>query len=428
MRLPPNEAMHIEPATPVLRELELRGADGIEHPGGTLSEHLLRTRSKLDSWGAEPALVTAGLCHAAYGTHGFPAALFRLEERPRLRALIGEEAEAIVYAYCALDREYYVRAGAESAELGDRFRGERFVPAALMRRQLAELIAANELDLFEQTSLSSAEAAGIFELIGVGERQLSEAARAAYCTAAALEMRSRADPEIAYLDVGTQGEPVLFWHGGAGPELTWSRQHCLSVDHRLRIPWRRGLAPSASASVHDWEPDARDLLRLMPGAVHVVAHSWGGLSALSAAARAPERFRSLVVIEPPLWTGADNDPEVAQLVALARAFIAGKPEARSAFLALVGMPLDHPDSLRIDGYARYLRDPGELHLDFTRLRAANTPVVVASGEHARGLERLCDQLASDLGATRLRLRGAGHAVQRHPQFNEHLRALVHSTV
>lgn len=52
-----------------LREL---GAEDIPHPGGTLLAHLRRVRTRLASWDARPALQLAGLCHAFYGTDGFP--------------------------------------------------------------------------------------------------------------------------------------------------------------------------------------------------------------------------------------------------------------------------------------------------------------------------------------------------------------------
>jgi hypothetical protein len=52
-----------------------RGAHEITHPGGTLLAHLERVHALLDQWGARPALRLAGLCHAFYGTDGFPAAL-----------------------------------------------------------------------------------------------------------------------------------------------------------------------------------------------------------------------------------------------------------------------------------------------------------------------------------------------------------------
>src|SRR5215468_11359912 len=77
--------------------LEAHGAGAIENPGGTLIAHLCRTADLLVSWGASPALTVAGLCHATYGTDGFPTALLPTSRRGDLVAVIGATAEAIVY-------------------------------------------------------------------------------------------------------------------------------------------------------------------------------------------------------------------------------------------------------------------------------------------------------------------------------------------
>lgn len=128
-----------------LREL---GAREIAHPGGTLLAHLERVENLLASWGARPALRRAGLCHAFYGTDGFPRALLPLARRAELAAVIGDEAEEIVYAYAACDRTAsYPTLACEEAAFRDRFTGHVHSPAPWLRRDLAELSAANELDL-----------------------------------------------------------------------------------------------------------------------------------------------------------------------------------------------------------------------------------------------------------------------------------------
>ncbi|MGI5516358.1 DUF6817 domain-containing protein [Streptomyces sp. CA-106131] len=85
--------------------LQAAGAEEIEHPGGTLLSHLRRVSALLGSWGARPALVSAGLCHAFYGTDGFPVALLDLGHRAELVEAIGVEAEALVYFYASCDRK-----------------------------------------------------------------------------------------------------------------------------------------------------------------------------------------------------------------------------------------------------------------------------------------------------------------------------------
>ncbi|MFF9675757.1 DUF6817 domain-containing protein [Streptomyces eurythermus] len=69
-----------------------RGATRTPHPGGTLLEHLRRVQQLPAEWGASPAVQTAGLCHATYGTDGFAPSLPPHSDRPTLVALIGEPA------------------------------------------------------------------------------------------------------------------------------------------------------------------------------------------------------------------------------------------------------------------------------------------------------------------------------------------------
>lgn len=128
--------------------LQSAGAGAIDHPGGTLLAHLERVSALLASWGARPALVTAGLCHAFYGTDGFAVALLGLDQRAELANAIGEEAEDLVYFYASCDRKASYRTLAEhDAEFVDRFTDERTRPTSGQRRDFAELTAANELDI-----------------------------------------------------------------------------------------------------------------------------------------------------------------------------------------------------------------------------------------------------------------------------------------
>ncbi|MDX3532504.1 hypothetical protein P1P75_40455 [Streptomyces sp. ID05-39B] len=132
-------------AEALLREL---GAGTLAHPGGTLLAHLLRVRSRLADWGAGPELQLAGLCHAFYGTDGFPSALLPVDRRGELVAVIGEEAEAIVYFYASCDRKasYPTPAGPDP-RFHDRFTGTRRISVPRLLHDFADLTAANELDL-----------------------------------------------------------------------------------------------------------------------------------------------------------------------------------------------------------------------------------------------------------------------------------------
>ncbi|MFJ2738861.1 DUF6817 domain-containing protein [Streptomyces sp. NPDC087440] len=127
------------------------GADSLEHPGGTLLAHLDRVHQRLADWGARPVLRLAGLCHAFYGTDGFGPSLLppdRQDQRDRLRAAIGPEAEALVHLYASCDRRAtYPGFAGPDAPFTDRFTGRARVPGLQDKRDFAELTAANELDI-----------------------------------------------------------------------------------------------------------------------------------------------------------------------------------------------------------------------------------------------------------------------------------------
>jgi SAM-dependent methyltransferase len=134
--------------------LEARGAATIPHPGGILLAHLQRVVDLLERWGAQPHVQLAGLCHAAYGTDGFPTALLDLAERATLAAVVGDEAEALVYRYGSCDRAVlYPQLGrSERPRFRDRFSGAEDEPEPAELAAFVELTFANELDIARQSA------------------------------------------------------------------------------------------------------------------------------------------------------------------------------------------------------------------------------------------------------------------------------------
>jgi hypothetical protein len=136
----------------VLALLRDRGAETIDHPGGTLYAHLLRVHDRLAKHGLSTEVQLAGLAHAVYSTDGFDVALLPLESRPTVRDLVGEEAELLIYRYAACDRRLTWRALAETGQVWDRFTGtvETLGPDDL--RPLVDLSIVNELDVVEHST------------------------------------------------------------------------------------------------------------------------------------------------------------------------------------------------------------------------------------------------------------------------------------
>jgi hypothetical protein len=150
----------VETAT-VLAMLRERGAESIEHPGGTLYAHLIRVSERLAGHGAGPELQHAALVHAAYGTDGFDVVLFDRHDRGPLRTLVGAPAEALVYRYGGCDRSASWSQLASTRQVHSRFHGriETLSPSQL--RDFVDLSIVNELDVVEQ-SAALAEKYGAF--------------------------------------------------------------------------------------------------------------------------------------------------------------------------------------------------------------------------------------------------------------------------
>lgn len=471
------DAPAIAVTAPLSREsmrdiLRARGAGDVPHPGGVLLAHLERTARRLESWGARPALVVAGLFHGIYGTDGFPTSLTLPTERETVIEWIGTEAESIVYAYGSADRRVTSLGDRGSARLVDRFQGVAFVPSARLLRDMVELTLANELDVLEHdASLDDSKKASLVEYLraiapratpaassaverlarssghvssdgrsrsGAASRAASRGANRTSTTrapsgahgsdaiGAPLKIRdARAlDEQWSFRDEGTGETAIVFVHGGARPELTWSRQIALAADFRVLVPWRRGFGPSTTPGVQNFEHDAHDLLRFMPDGAHVVAHSYGGVGAVLAASWAPERFASLTVVEAPLFHVLANDDEVRRLSLFVRRFAAGDLDVRAEFLARASLPEGHSETRAVVRTGLGHRDPGEARPDLTAIAAARLPVTVVSGDHTPVIERLSDALAAGVGAERWVLRGHGHAPQHAETFNERLVAFV----
>jgi hypothetical protein len=130
--------------------LRERGAETIDHPGGTLYAHLGRVHDRLGALGHDPQVQLAGLAHAAYGTDGFDLTLLDVADRDTLRGLAGERAEALIYLYGACDRSRTWQALPETGQVWDRFTGGARSLAPEQVRPFTDLSIVNELDVAEQ--------------------------------------------------------------------------------------------------------------------------------------------------------------------------------------------------------------------------------------------------------------------------------------
>ena len=218
-------------------------------------------------------------------------------------------------------------------------------------------------------------------------------------------------------------------HGSiSGGRAAWGPQLQLADRFELVIPTRPGFAPGPPVEHADFERDAPLVAELLEPGDHLVAHSYGAVISLYAAAAQPEVLRSLTVIEPPafgiargrgdvdayierlasLWTDATGDP---------REFLTG------FYRLLIGRETEPPDPLppELEQGTRTLmveRAPWEADPPLDELAAAPFPKLVVSGTDRPELNAVCDVLEERLGAERAVFPGAGHAVQLAPGFND----------
>ena len=131
---------------------------------------------------------------------------------------------------------------------------------------------------------------------------------------APLSHDERRQRPINVIELGDTGPSVLIVHGGVqgglgGGPATFDRQRVLADrGWRLRMVERPGFGQSMSRGVDDMEADAEWIADMLGDGTHLVGHSWGGADALLAAARRPDRVRSLTLIEPALFPVVMTDP------------------------------------------------------------------------------------------------------------------------
>ena len=247
--------------------------------------------------------------------------------------------------------------------------------------------------------------------------------------------------ELAVHEWGS-GTPVLLVHGSLSTATEeWPAQLPLADQgFHLIAPDRRGYGDSPATTGEDYLQDADDLAPLLAGAhdgVHLVGHSYGGLVAMVAAAHHPEAIRSLALLEPPAFAATRNQPAAKAIEDRLQAMWDDEntdPEWLLRFLEVVGTDPDElppgvvEEIVSFVPLVRSSRPPWDSELPVAELAAAPFPILVVSGGHSDGFEAMSDELATQLGASRAVVAGAGHEIQfTGDPINKHLVELWHST-
>lgn len=236
------------------------------------------------------------------------------------------------------------------------------------------------------------------------------------------------------VEVWGEGEPVILLHGSGAPtpvSAVWSRQRPLAERYRLIIPTRRGYGDRSVAMQTDIEGDVADLLSLLGEGAHLVGFSYGGIVALTAAARRPDLVRSLTVIEPPALGIARGHPAADHSIELLSRFEPPPPgltpeQFWKRFRAMMGMPV--PEQVVLTPIERKAvqahmaeAPPFTLSLPLDELAATSFPKLVISGDWNAGMDAVADIITERLNAERFVLKGWYHNVHRGGEpFNQRL--------
>jgi len=248
--------------------------------------------------------------------------------------------------------------------------------------------------------------------------------------------------KISYIDIG-EGEPVVFVHGTISDYSVWEAQmdafsenyRAIALSRRYAYPNDQTTSDSNDYSVKAHAKDLIGFLQKMDlGPVHLVGHSFGGYTSIILALERPDLIKSLILLEPPVFSLLENVPEAEGLTAeffnkvvipASKAFSENDDEAATALFidGVMG------DSLYFDKAPQnekrmWLANTPELKIfasgadlfpllncqDFEKLKV---PVLLIKGELAPKILRLAsDQLHKCIQNSELKeLPNASHGLQ-----------------
>jgi len=234
------------------------------------------------------------------------------------------------------------------------------------------------------------------------------------------------------------GPPLVIVHGGWGDHTTWAPTTRLLAEHFRVVAYdRRGHSrserPARGWTRRDNEDDLIALIEALDlAAAHVVGNSYGGLVALSVAARRPDLVRGVSVHEPPaiqVAPAAAVAAEQAAIAAAARQVAAGDAEGGTRrFMEDVafgpgawGMLPAALRALLVGNAPAFVTEGADPHwpaLDLDGVRAYPGPVQLTKGDAAPPwFSVVVDRLAGLIPeATVDVVPGAGHAPHStHPE-------------
>lgn len=237
-------------------------------------------------------------------------------------------------------------------------------------------------------------------------------------------LRSADGTSLLVEDSG-HGEPLVLVHGGMNTTRAFDRVlPTLAGRFRCLALGRRGYGQSGDAATHSFEREAHDVLAVLAELdepAHLLGHSSGAITALTAALTDRSRLRSLVLYEPPFPIGR---PHTGPWIAAVEDAVARGDNDEAAFIGFrdaVGVPAAQIEAMRAapgwvertalaPAWIREARTVEGLPLGVARFTAVDTPTLLLLGsESAPHFGEAVEALDAVLPDSRVAvLAGQGH--------------------
>ena len=218
--------------------------------------------------------------------------------------------------------------------------------------------------------------------------------------------------------------PFVFVHGaGRAGRTAWPEQQAAFPEAVYVTLSGFGDDEPAVPDIRGW---AAQILEECGAGAHLVAHSYGALTAVEAATESGS-VKSMILLEPALHSLARGAEHVEDHIARMSPVFAAAPgltavEYRTAWLTAIGAPAPATPTtaaeLRSAERLRLLPAPWDIPSQATVF--AEIPTLVVTGGWNEEYEEIASALVR-FGATHRELTGFGHRVQDHPEANDLIR-------
>lgn len=251
--------------------------------------------------------------------------------------------------------------------------------------------------------------------------------------------------EIHITRWGTEGPEVVLIHGGprggpGGGDQYWFKQKQLADrGWQLIVPDRPGHGKSPAIGREDMEADGIWAAELLGDGMHLVGHSYGGLTALAAAGLRPDAVKSLTLVEAPVFSAAPDDPRVQQFDADLEEEITKDRtpiETLAGFGKLVRIPIGElpgpPPTMEqlaaLGAGVTALHQPNhwDSSAQLESVANAKIPVLVVTGGGSPGFEGIGDGLTKKLNGEHLMIDLPHHFPHWSDDFNDALDKFLRS--